>query len=298
MAERFIPLTARIGAKVLVPRKEALSPGFADECLDALERYGVLAFPRIGFDDEELIAFSENLGEVMPFGVPRPDGTRDPVFKISLDPRENPSGPDYLKNTVGWHIDGLFAEIPPPRATLLSARRLSPTGGQTEFCNTYAAHDDLPERDQQRCESLRILHTLEASDRATNPNRSPEELTAWRQAEILRERRGLRGAKEHPLVWHHRSGRRSLVLGVTVDHVVGLSDAESRALLEHLDAHTTRRENVYRHEWEAGDLLVWDNCGVMHRVIPYAADSGRLMHRTTLYGNEAIEGISPIASAG
>ena len=67
-------------------------------------------------------------------------------------------------------------------------------------------------------------------------------------------------------------------------------DIETRALIERLSAHTTRSENVYRHQWELGDLVMWDNCGVMHRVTPYDADSGRLMHRTTLHGSEMIEG--------
>jgi alpha-ketoglutarate-dependent taurine dioxygenase len=83
------------------------------------------------------------------------------------------------------------------------------------------------------------------------------------------------------------------VLGMSVDHVVGMPEAESRALIEKLTAHATRRENVYRHEWQAGDILIWDNCGVMHRATPYEADSGRLMHRTVLHGVEAIVGVAP-----
>ncbi len=59
----------------------------------------------------------------------------------------------------------------------------------------------------------------------------------------------------------------------------------------------TRPENVYRHEWSVGDLLLWDNCGVMHRALPYAADSGRLMHRTVLHGVERISGVDAGASS-
>jgi alpha-ketoglutarate-dependent taurine dioxygenase len=78
---------------------------------------------------------------------------------------------------------------------------------------------------------------------------------------------------------------------MTMDHVAGLPQAESHALLEKLSAHATRRENVYRHEWEVGDLVMWDNCGVMHRAIPYDASSGRLMHRTVVHGVEMIDGL-------
>jgi len=290
MADRFRPLTPRIGAKAVVRREEVLDPAFAGECREALERYGVLLFPRIGFSDEEQVAFSRNLGDVVPQGPMRPDGTQEVVFKITLDPRENSSA-EYLKATIGWHIDGLFEDGPPPKATMLSARRLAATGGQTEFCSTYAAYDDLPEAERRYYESLRFVHSLEASNRATNPNPSPEEQGRWRQVEAARDRAGRIGVKEHPLVWCHRTGRKSLVLGMTVDHVVGMPEAESRALVERLSAHATRREIVYRHEWQLGDLLIWDNCGVMHRAIPYDAKSGRLMHRTVLSGVERVHGV-------
>jgi alpha-ketoglutarate-dependent taurine dioxygenase len=202
----------------------------------------------------------------------------------------NPSA-EYLRATIDWHIDGLFDDGPPPRATMLSARCLSATGGQTEFCNTNAAYDDLPAGERQYYESLRIVHSLEASNRATNPNPTAAEQARWREAEAQRARAGRIGVKEHPLVWRHQSGRKSLVLGMTVDHGVGMSEAESRALIEKLTAHATRREIVYRHEWQVGDVLIWDNCGVMHRAIPYDPQSGRLMHRTVLHGNERISGV-------
>src|SRR5215470_14804266 len=170
---RFAPLTPRIGAKAVVRREEVLDPAFADECLQGLERYGVLLFPGIGLSDEEQVAFSNALGQVIPMGPKRPDGTQEAVYKITLDPRENPMGAEYLKATIEWHIDGLFEDGPPPKATMLSARRLAATGGQTEFCNTYAAYADLPEAERRYYDSLRVVHSLEASNRATNPNPSP-----------------------------------------------------------------------------------------------------------------------------
>lgn len=290
MSDRLVPLTPRIGAKVAATRDEVLAPAFADECLEALERHGVLLFPRIGLTDDEQVRFSRNLGTVVPQGPMRPDGTQEVVFKITLDPRENRSA-EYLKATIDWHIDGLFEDGPPPKATMLSARRLAAHGGQTEFCNTYAAYEDLPEDERAYYESLRILHSLEASNRVTNPNPTPEEVARWREAETQRRRAGRLGEKEHPLVWRHRTGRKSLVLGMSVDHVVNMPEAESRALIAKLTAHATRRENVYRHEWQMGDLLMWDNCGVMHRAVRYDADSGRLMHRTVLHGVETISGV-------
>jgi len=294
VSDRFVPLEPRIGARAEVGRDVVLDPAFAEECLGALERYGVLLFPKIGLTDEEQVAFSNNLGDVVPQGPVRPDGTQEVVFKITLDPGENPAA-EYLRATIDWHIDGLFEDGPPARATMLSARRLSATGGQTEFCNTYAAYDDLAAGERRRCESLRVVHSLEASQRATNPDPTAEDQARWREVEARRGRTGRIGEKEHPLVWRHHSGRKSLVLGMSVDHVAELPEVESRSLIQSLTAHATRRENVYRHEWQLGDLLIWDNCGVMHRAVPYDAKSGRLMHRTVLRGTETISGVGGAA---
>jgi alpha-ketoglutarate-dependent taurine dioxygenase len=277
MAIRFQPISPRIGAQAALSRQELLQPAFTEECLEALERYGVLVFPRIGLTDEEQVVFSSRLGDIIPMGGVRADGTREPIFKVTLDPKKNEAA-EYLKGTIYWHIDGATDDIP-ARATMLSSRRISAQGGQTEFCNSYAAYDDLPESERPYYESLRIAHSLEAANRLTTPNPSEKELAIWRA-------RG--SGKVHPLVWRHRSGRKSLVLGATAGNIVGMSDQDSRALLGKLTEHATRREIVYQHQWQVGDLVIWDNCGTMHRVIPYDPSSGRMMHRTTLHGTEAI----------
>ena len=154
-----------------------------------------------------------------------------------------------------------------------------PQGGQTEFCNTYAAYDDLPVTERPYYESLRIAHSVEAAQRLMNPNPSAQELEQLR-----------RGGppKVHPLVWRHQSGRKSLVLGATSGSVAGFSDEASQAIIAKITVHATRPDIVYRHEWKIGDLVIWDNCGTMHRVIPYDPNCGRMMHRTTLHGIEAI----------
>ena len=84
----------------------------------------------------------------------------------------------------------------------------------------------------------------------------------------------------------HRDGRKSLVIGCHASHVVGMDRRESDALLSELMDWATQPRFVYRHEWTDGDMLVWDNTGVLHRAEPYPLESGRLMHRTTLLGEE------------
>ncbi len=241
-------------------------------CHAALEGNGVLVFRGLHLDDETQVAFSRRLGHVEVLGR----GEHPEIFRVTLDPAKNPSAV-YLRGTFDWHIDGCTDDIP-IMATILTAHTVAASGGETEFASTYAAYDDLTDDEKARFASVRVVHTIEASQRLHNPDPTPEEVERWRR----------RPAKEHPLVWAHRSGRKSLVLGATTAGIVGMDDATGRAVLDDLLARATRPERVYRHRWEVGDMVIWDNRGVLHRVCPYDARSGRDMHRTTLTGDEPI----------
>lgn len=249
---------------------DAALPGWT---LEALEAHGALVFRDLHLDDEAQVAFSRKLGKVEKLGR----GEHPEIFLVTLDPKKNPAAA-YLKGTFHWHIDGCTDDIP-IMATMLSAHAVADSGGETEFASSYQAYEDLSDGEKAQWGSVRVVHTIEASQRLQNPDPSPEELEVMRQ----------RPAKEHPLVWTHRSGRRSLVLGATADHVVGMPPDQSRALLDDLLARATNPERVYRHEWRTGDLVVWDNRGVLHRALPYDPASPRDMHRTTFAGDEPIQ---------
>jgi alpha-ketoglutarate-dependent taurine dioxygenase len=90
-------------------------------------------------------------------------------------------------------------------------------------------------------------------------------------------------------VWKHQTGRSSLVLGATADHIEDMDLEEGRSLLADLLARSTTPDRVYRHTWSVGDLVIWDNRGVLHRACPYDATSPRDMHRCTLAGDEPIQ---------
>jgi alpha-ketoglutarate-dependent taurine dioxygenase len=265
----------RVGAEVKGLDRERL---LADDdlpaaCLEALEAHGALVFRDLHIDDAAQVAFSRKLGEVEVFGK----GEFPEIFRVTLDPAKNPVA-SYLKGTFDWHIDGCTEDIP-IMATMLSAHAVAEAGGETEFASSYGAYDDLTDDEKERFESVRVVHTIEAAQRLAFPDPSPEEVAMWRK----------RPAKTHPLVWQHRSGRRSLVLGATTDHVVGMGRDEGRALLDDLLARATEPERVYRHEWNVGDVVIWDNRGVLHRACPYDPTSPRDMHRTTFAGDEAIQ---------
>jgi alpha-ketoglutarate-dependent taurine dioxygenase len=241
--------------------------------LEALDEHGVLVLRGLHLDDATQVAFSRRLGRVEIFGK----GEHPEIFRVTLDPAKNRAA-SYLRGTFDWHIDGMTEDVP-IMATLLAAHAVAIAGGETEFASTYAAYDDLTDEEKERFAAVRVVHTLEATQRLVNPDPTPDEVAVWRQ----------RPPKEHPLVWTHLSGRRSLVLGATTESVVGMDPAEGRAFLDALLARATAPDRVYRHEWQVGDLVIWDNTGVLHRALPYDATSPRDMHRTTLYGKEAVQ---------
>ena len=212
-------LGATVGAMVVgVDRDQLLDDdSLPVRTLEALEANGVLVFRDLHVDDATQVAFSKKLGRVETF---RLDPVHPEIFRVTLDPTKNPSAA-YLRGTFHWHIDGLTEDIP-IMATLLSAHAIAASGGETEFASTYQAYDDLTEDEKERYESVRVAHTFEASQRLHNPDPTPEQLELWRQ----------RAPKEHPLIWKHRSGRRSLVLGATASHVVGMEREEGRAFLD------------------------------------------------------------------
>jgi alpha-ketoglutarate-dependent taurine dioxygenase len=181
--------------------------------------------------------------------------------------------------TFFWHIDGVTIDQPLPKGTLLTARKLSSTGGQTEFASTYAAYESLPEADKEAYAHLKVVHKMEASMRPVFDAMSEEDLARWR---------AMSSVMSHPLVWTHKSGRKSLVVGSHADRIVGLPIPHGRSLLIRLQEWAAQPAFSYRHEWQEGDLVIWDNHGLMHRVVPYDVDSGRMMHRTTLKGGERV----------
>src|SRR5262245_65012496 len=209
-------LSDTVGAEVTDVDRERLlhDEELPAACLDALEANGALVFRDLRIDDEIQVAFSRKLGEVEVFGK----GEFPEIFRVTLDPAKNP-GASYLKGTFDWHIDGCTEDIP-IMATMLSAHAVADTGGETEFASTYGAYDDLSDEEKERFESVRVVHTIEAAQRLAFPDPSPEDVAIWRK----------RPAKVHPLVWRHRSGRCSLVLGATTDHVIGMDRDEGREI--------------------------------------------------------------------
>jgi alpha-ketoglutarate-dependent sulfate ester dioxygenase len=248
----------------------------AGAVLDALSQHGVLVFRGLDLEPAPQVAFCKKLGAVDDSIGHHPVTG---IYRVTLDTSKNASA-EYLQGTFDWHIDGctpLHGE-PPLMATVLSAIAVDDAGGDTEFASTYAAYEDLTADERERYGTLRVVHSIEASQRRRYPEPTEDQLARWR----------LRPTSEHPLVWTHRDGRRSLVLGTSCDHIVGMDVERGHILLDDLLARATRADRVYRHEWTVGDTVIWDNRGVLHRATPYAMGSPREMLRTTVLGDEHI----------
>jgi alpha-ketoglutarate-dependent taurine dioxygenase len=271
------PIKPHIGAVVELDRSALLDDAVITQLRDLLELRGVLVFPLLDLSSAEQLALTERWGKRSDFASE--EGTvADGMYRVSLDPRQN-SRTEYVQATFFWHMDGLTAGVVPPKATLLSARAIAPKGGQTEFANTYAAYESLSDSEKIDIDNLQVFHSLLWSMHFVDDSPPAEMYARWQTAI----------AQSFPLVWKHRSGRKSLVIGSTADHVVNMPKPNGRALLSRLLEWTVQPDFHYRHTWQVGDLVIWDNCGTLHRVIPYDEDSGRLMHRTSIEGVEPLK---------
>lgn len=275
--EHLSPIGAEIrGAAIDDLLRDDSVPG---QLLGLLEVRGVLVFPGLDLDDARQVALARRLGEPVVRDTPGYRGEHPEIFRVSLDRRINSSV--YMKATFDWHIDGTTGGIPfPPKASLLTARALPAGGGRTHFASTYGAYERLTDEEKARFADLKVLHAVEASYRRAVDADPPEDVLAQLRADQN---------QLQPLVWTHRDGRRSLVIGSQAWYVEGMPRDEGVALLRELERRATEPPYVYTHEWRVGDLVIWDNRGLMHRAEPYDEDSGREMHRVTLVGDEPIQ---------
>ncbi|WP_319448905.1 MULTISPECIES: TauD/TfdA family dioxygenase [unclassified Mycobacterium] len=270
MAET-IALSAELGAELVdfgAPG-DLLADAVIAQCREALKWRGVLLIRGAHFDDDAQLAFSRKFG-----GEGGTAGGTE-LSTISMDKKVNKLA-EYLKGAFNWHLDDTTSDVP-SSATMLTGRRLSEEGGGTEFANTYAAYENLPAHERKRYDGLRVVHSFAAAQLKVNPEPTDAELASWRAVPT----------HESSLVWKRRDGRRSLVIGATADHIVGVPAAESRELLDELLAWATQSRFCHAHDWARGDAVLWDNTGVLHRALPYDPASDRMLRRTHVKGREA-----------
>jgi alpha-ketoglutarate-dependent taurine dioxygenase len=271
------PITPAFGLEIAgLTAVELVGPRGAEEAQQAMDRYGVVVYRGVGISDDELVALSRRMGTL----VVQPTGEHayPEIQTITLNPaKTNAMLASFRQGNFHWHIDGATDELP-QKGTLLVAREVDPAGGDTEFATTYAAYEALSDGEKAEIDSLSVVHSFAHAQSLANPDAGDAERAMWDRVP----------ARVHPLVWRRRNGRKSLLLGATAAQVVGWPADKGRALLDRLLAWCTQPQFTLRHTWRCGDLVMWDNTGMLHRALPFEPTSMRLLHRTTLVGEEPV----------
>jgi alpha-ketoglutarate-dependent 2,4-dichlorophenoxyacetate dioxygenase len=277
-----IPLHPVFGAEIAgVDLTRAVPAPVFDQIQTAFNRYAVLLFRNQRVTDEQQMAFSRMFGplETMPIytNEKRRRLRYAELSDISnLDPDGNVMAVDnprrlYSLGNQLWHTDSSFKYIP-ARASLLSAREIPPEGGETEFADLRAAYDALPEDRRRELDGLVAEHSIFHS-------RSLHGFTDFND-EVRGE---LPPVPQLVVRTHPGSGRKSLYLASHASHIVGWPVDRGRRLIEALIEFATQPQFVYRHAWQVGDLVMWDDRCTMHRGRPYDETTYRRdMHRTTV----------------
>ncbi|MCW1431224.1 TauD/TfdA dioxygenase family protein [Novosphingobium sp. JCM 18896] len=234
---------------------------------------GVLVFRDLEITTDQQRDITATLGPIQSDN----DGTE--LQNVTIDARISPEYAAYFASTLFWHLDGHHNQTVPCFGGSFRPIHLAGDGGETEFLNAYAAYEALDERDRSLIDGLHVFHSATTSGLSANPDATDAQIAAWRRRPPARQ----------PLVWQHASGRKSLMLGVAVSHVEGMHPADSYDLLCRLRSHMNDPAFIYRHSWRANDLVIWNNTGTLHRARPFDPTSGRLLHRFTLVGDEAIQ---------
>lgn len=270
------PLGGALGARVT---GVDLSQSIDDDAFDAVHaaflEYLVLVFPDQDLTPEQQRDFTARFGPVEEH--PLKSRTGAPGCPEILVISHRPGLPGARNDD--WHTDISFAECP-PAATVLHAIQVPDGHGDTMFCNMYKAYESLSPGFQETLQTLSGVHSaagLQARNNAPGTDANPI-------AEIP-------PPSIHPVVrTHPENKRKSLFVSdsftVAFD---GMSEAESRPVLDYLLNQATRPENVCRHRWSKGDVVMWDNRCTLHYAVADLDDTMvRIMHRATAGGDRPV----------
>jgi alpha-ketoglutarate-dependent taurine dioxygenase len=275
---RIEPITSSIGANIYIAPEDVLNDGIPARIMDALNKHMVVVFPQNHMSDEQFLGLASALGErhALAATADGSDTSDNGIYRIALD-KDDKTQLDFVRGNDYWHMDGTSYDAP-GKGTMLKCETPASEGGDTGFANLFAAYEALPEKRKRELEDLRVVHCLAAVGRKLYEHPTEDDFARWDR---------VFPPLEHQLVWRQKDGRTSLVIGGTADDIAGMDHDEGAALLQELLDWSTQDRFTYRHTWKKGDVVIFNNPGLLHRSFPYTAAAGRLMHRTTLKGVEA-----------
>jgi alpha-ketoglutarate-dependent 2,4-dichlorophenoxyacetate dioxygenase len=293
---QFRPLHADFGAEATgLDLTQPLSPAQVQAVDDAMDRHGILLFRGQLLTPDEQMAFTRQFGPLDPGfrrvrkgpGMGPHRFAYDELADISNVQADGSIAQRESRKIVGnianqlWHADSSF-QRPRAKYSMLHAVVLTSWGGSTEYADMRNAWDRLDARTKARLRPLVAEHfALHSRFMLGDDDYTPEQIAAIPPA-------------RWPLVQRHSgSGREHLYIGAHARAIDGVTVAEARMLLGDLLEHATHPDHVYRHQWQVGDLLIWDNRCVIHRGRAYDLSERRELRRSTTLDIESEHRFTP-----
>ena len=268
---RIEPVNDAVGATIHDVALSRLDDAQVAEITEAWARYGVLFFHDQDLTPDQHVALAEQLGEIdVNRFFARVEG-HDVIAAVVKEPT------DELNIGGGWHTDHSY-DPAPAKGSILVARDVPPTGGDTQFLSTETAWRTLPQDLKDRVHGLVAIHS---SDHIFGPKSD--------YAKRMGDRFGNSDAvntSEHPLVIGHPiTGNPILYVNPAFTiGIVGMDNAESKPLLDELYTHIASDEHMHQFKWAVGSVAMWDNRSTWHHALNDYPGHRRAMHRITLAG--------------
>ncbi|MEM7405344.1 MAG: TauD/TfdA family dioxygenase [Pseudomonadota bacterium] len=281
MQPTVTPLDLTLGATLTDVDLSALDDQSWRVVEDAFHQYGLLVFPGQHLTDDGQVAFAERFGPIE-YLTGNKKAKAVPISNKRAD--GNAMGSDEfryktLRGNEGWHTDSSYMPLA-SKASALSALQVPSAGGETEYADMRAAYDALEPAMRERIADLSAYHSLYHSQAKIGVTTKTGDGYGYHT----------KGAPLRPLVKTHPiTGRKSLFIGRHAYGIPGLSEAESEQLLEELLTFACQHPRTYAHQWQVGDLVIWDNRCVLHRACPYDYAEIRVMRHTRVAGDPTTE---------
>jgi len=277
----FRPLADQVGAEIIgIDLRQPIGKSTMANLREVWLEHAILLFSGQNLNDDQQIAFSRRIGELelLNMSALQLDGKPEIYTATNLDPNDKilPLDNPIMQlnaDNAKWHSDSSFKKVP-SMASLLHARVVPPVGGKTAFANMVAAYDALEDTIKKRIDGLVGVHNFFWSRRGLNEIA----FTAHEMAAIP--------PVHHPVArLHPETGKKAIYVGSHTETIEGMKKEDARKLIDELITHATQEEFVYEHQWQVGDLILWDNRSALHRGMGFDMENHkRRMHRTTIAG--------------
>jgi len=270
-------IAGALGAEVTgVDLSQDLPPEVLAEIRAALLDHLVIFFPGQSLTPERQLAFARHWGEIHlhPFMAGMPDCPE--VLEI----RKTPS--DKRNFGGSWHTDQMFSPKP-AMGTMLYAQQVPSVGGDTMFSNQYQAYDALSDGMKRMLSRMKAVCV---GDKKRGGISRVDYNAATIAMKTVEPPKDVQTTSVHPVIrTHPETGRKSLYIGNHVHAFEGMTEDESRPMIDYLRNHSVRPEFTCRFRWQNGSLAFWDNRCTQHFAVnDYPAET-RVMHRVTVCGD-------------